>query len=136
MPRGGARLGAGRKPKDPSKSAEKKVARGFTAPNGEKTEDAPKDWPFGRQAPEQPPETPPEDQGKKTFATPLEYWQYVLADPSASASAKHAAAYSMAPYVHAKIAPAAKKEEAASRAKKASTGKFGPAPAPLKLVRK
>lgn len=131
MPRGGARPGAGRKASNP-KTLAKQKAKGFTLENGEKSPDAPQDWPFGTVAAS---EAPPEPEEKKSFASPLEYWQHVLADPSASHSAKHAAAYSMAPYVHAKAAPAAKKEEAASRSKQAATGKFAPAAAPLKLVR-
>jgi hypothetical protein len=87
----------------------------LTAADGTKKPDAPKDWPFGTTVPAEP---------QKVFATPIEYWKHVLADPEASDSQKAAAAYAMAPYVHPRIAPAAKKEEAKEKAAKAATGRF------------
>lgn len=125
MPRGGARPGAGRKPKTPKVDKPAREPHAYTAANGEKTADAPKDWPFGKDPDAKEPEAP-----QLSFATPLEYWQYVLQNPAASASAKQTAAYSMAPYIHAKVAPAAKKEEAKGKAKKAAIGKFASQAAP------
>lgn len=144
MPRGGFRAAAGRKP-DPTSKRQQALAkraaklqaapekRGFTAPNGEKAADAPPNWPFGTTAPA-PEQVPAEP--KLTFESPLEYWQHVLADPEASKSDKHSAAFAMAPYVHPKMAPAAKKEAAKTRAGVAAKGKFAAAAPPLKLVRR
>jgi hypothetical protein len=134
MPRGGPRPNAGRKA-DPNSARQRKLAakaakgvvdRGLTAADGTKKPEAGKDWPFGRDPGTQVEPVEP----KKSFATPLEFWQHVLADPDASPSAKAAAAYAMAPYVHPKIAPAAKKEEARNKAKNAAGGKFSAQRAP------
>lgn len=138
MPRGGARLGAGRRPDPNSKRQKIAAARaekaesggkerrgGFTAPDGTKTPDAPPNWPFGT--------VPPADPVEVGKQTPLEYLLSVMRDPEASASARLTAAVQAAPYMHAKVAPAAKKEAAAAKATKASAGKFGAA-APPKLA--
>lgn len=139
MGRGGFRANAGRKA-DPNSARQRKLAakaakaaeapadRGLTAADGTKKPEAGPDWPFGK--------TPPAEEpaSKTSFATPLEYWEHVLKDPGASASAKHAAAYAMAPYVHAKVAPMGKKEVAAERAAKATSGRFAPRKAPPRLV--
>jgi hypothetical protein len=131
MPRGGYRPGAGRKA-DPAKKAAREAAKtakarephGYTTETGEKAPDAPKDWPFGREPAES-------VDPKRSFATPMEYWLHVLADPESTPSAKHAAAYAMAPYVHAKVAPSAKKEEAAAKSKKAAGGKYAASRSPV-----
>lgn len=151
MARGGKREGAGRKP-DPTskrqqalaKRAAKKadLGRGLTLPSGEKSPDAPPGWPFGTQAapaaaaePEVPTD-PDSDDGltheQRTSMTPLEYLLAVMRSPKASKSARMTAAIQAAPYVHGKIAPGAKKEEAKVRAGKAAA-KFATA-APPRLV--
>jgi phage terminase small subunit len=132
MPRGGYRPGAGRKPKTPKVDKPAREPHGYTGAKGEKTADAPAGWPFGTQPP--PEATPAEP--KLSFKTPLEYWEYVLADPGASASAKAAAAFAMAPYVHSKLAPVPKKEDAKNRAKEAGQGRFKAAAPPLALVKR
>ena len=139
MPRGGARPGAGRKPKPEtiakrSKPAAKPVEE--FAPAGKKKAGTPESWPFGTvDQPEPPPAAPaPEGDPVLSFKTPLEYWQHVLADPTASKSDKHSAAFAMAPYVHAKLAPAGKKDGAQDAAKKAGQGKFKAAPTPPRLA--
>jgi hypothetical protein len=150
MGRGGFRANAGRKA-DPNSARQRKLAakaakatkaepgagrapaakdRGLTAPDGRKKPEAGASWPFGTQ-PESPPESPPDaaGAGHGVFSSPLEFWEHVLKDPEASASAKHAAAYAMAPYVHAKIAPKGKKEAALENAK-TKPSRFAQAAAP------
>lgn len=140
MARGGHRPNAGRRP-DPNSARQKKLAakaakapqvkdRTLTAADGTKKPEAGADWPFGKD-----PDAAqaPEGDGK-SFETPLDFWKHVLKDPNASQSAKANAAYAMAPYVHAKLAPALKKEQAAERAKKAGTGRFGVRAAPKLVV--
>jgi phage terminase small subunit len=145
MPRGGARPGAGRPRKNPetkAKAPAKKAAgRGYTLPNGEKSPDAPKDWPFGTKPPEQPAEPPPapdvdSDDGltdeQRAGLTPLEYLLAVMRSPNASKSARMTAAVQAAPYMHAKPAPVGKKEAKEQAAKKGG-GRFTPK-APPRLV--
>jgi phage terminase small subunit len=137
MAKGGYRPTAGRKP-DPNSARQKRLAakaekaasgdRGLTAADGMKKPEAGEDWPFGKT------ETPPAGEPQLSFKTPIEFWQHVLQDPGSSMSAKANAAYSLAPYVHPKVAPTAKKEETKGKAKEASKGRFGARPAPLKLV--
>lgn len=135
MPRGGARPGAGRPRKTPeakTKAPAKKAAgRGYTLANGDKSPDAPKDWPFGTTPPEQPaPPTDPEnDDGltneQRANLTPLEYLLAVMRSPNASKSARLSAAVQAAPYMHAKPAPVGKKEAKDQAAKKGG-GRFTP----------
>jgi hypothetical protein len=137
MPRGGFRANAGRKP-DPNSARQRRLAaraaketsdRGLTAADGTKKPEAGPEWPFGTTSPA---DAAPEPEAKTSFDTPLEYWGHVLRDPKASASAKHAAAFAMAPYVHAKLAPAGKKDAKNEAAKKVAS-RFAPA-APPRLV--
>jgi hypothetical protein len=144
MARGGFRANAGRKA-DPNSARQRKLAakaakapadRGLTAPDGTKKPEAGPDWPFGT-VPPAAESAAVEPEAKTSFATPLEYWEHVLRDPGASASAKHAAAYAMAPYVHAKVAPMGKKEGKQKDATKvAGTSRFRAAPSPLALVKR
>jgi len=131
MPRGGKREGAGRKATNPKTIAKKAARKGLTAPDGTKTADAGKAWPFGREA--VPPAAPPVEEPKLSFKTPIEFWEHILADPGASVSAKQSAAYSLAPYVHPKLAPLGKKEEKDKAAKNVAS-KFAPTAAPPRLV--
>lgn len=129
MPRGGARPGAGRKPSKP-KAEPKKAApakAGHTDAAGQKTADAPEGWPFGTQ----PPAPPPKPQDLSAL-TPLDYLLSLVRDGEADAKVRMQAAALAAPYVHAKPAPAGKKD-----AQKAEAGKVASrfsAAAPPKLV--
>jgi hypothetical protein len=151
MPRGGFRAGAGRKA-DPNSKRQKKLAtkaakpagvpaaaktrgRGLTLPNGEKSPDAPQDWPFGTKPPE--PETPPADpesddgltDEQRAGMTPLEYLLAVMRSPKASKSARMTAAIQAAPYLHPKMAQKGKKEAALDDAK-TKPSRFAQAAAP------
>lgn len=129
MPRGGARPGAGRKPKTPGVAAKKaapKKAAGF-APDGKKSEDAPPGWPFGT-ADQSPPPAP-----DLSELTPLEYLLGVVRDPLAEKKDRMQAASIAAPYCHAKKGEGGKKSEREEAAKRAGAGKFAAA-APPKLV--
>ena len=144
MARGGARPGAGRKPKDGVAAKRPAAKKGFTEPDGMKSPDAPEVWPFGR-APVPPEPTaapapapaadPDSDDGltdeQRAGLAPLEYLLAVMRSPKASKSARLQAAIQAAPYMHAKPAPIGKKEQKAEDAKKPS--KFAPS-APPKLV--
>ncbi|WP_130358285.1 terminase small subunit [Pigmentiphaga kullae] len=95
------------------------AARGFTAPDGRKTPDAPEGWAFGIQPPVAPP--PPQSPASEPnlFDDPLDYIKHVVNDPSAEPKERLDAAKAWATYVHAKKAPAGKKagrEEAAAAA--------------------
>jgi hypothetical protein len=109
MPRGGARPGAGRKPKPKPDAA---VPKGFTEGDGSTSKVAPADWPFGTKPPtvtEPPADLPaaevvapipagPEDE------TPLAAMLRIMRaaeDPRIALQAAVAAA----PYLHAKRAP-------------------------------
>jgi hypothetical protein len=139
MPRGGYRPGAGRRPNPDSANQKRLAARAAKqaagAPAGEAVPAKDPAWPFGAdQALIASEAAAAEIADRKTFASPMEFWQHVLADPSASVSAKQAAAYSLAPYVHPKLAPAAKKEDAKNRSKSAAGGKYAAARAPVLAV--
>jgi phage terminase small subunit len=122
MARGGFRPNAGRRV-DPNSARQKRIAAKAAKQKEPATKpEVEQAWPFPSQ--DKPLEPPADSEKPGSFATPLEYWQHVLEDPNASASAKHAAAYAMAPYVHPRLAPAAKKVEAKERAAKAATGRF------------
>lgn len=100
MPRGGFRPGAGR----PKKNKQDRTT--------EETHD------------ENPSELSP------VADTPLEYMLAVLRDPTASADRKDRLAIAAAPFMHPKKGESGKKEERASAAKKASSGRFAPAAPP------
>lgn len=138
MPRGGARPGAGRKPKPKPESA---APAGFTDGAGRQADAAPADWPFGTKPP---PAAPPQsdasalsaagDAGDEIAAGPADE-QPVAAmlrvmreatDPRLILQAAVAAA----PYLHPKKAAISAKAEGGAE-KKAS--RFAP-PAPPRLV--
>ncbi|WP_189615492.1 terminase small subunit [Pigmentiphaga litoralis] len=99
---------AGRKRKTPVLP---EPACGYTGPDGVKTSDAPAAWPFGKEPPVIAPpvqEPPPADAA--TFEDPLEYIKHVVNDPAAEPKERLDAAKAWASYVHAKKAPAGKKE--------------------------
>lgn len=58
----------------------------------------------------------------------------LMNDLEADVKLRADAAKALMPFMHQKVAEAGKKDEKAQAAKKASTGKFGAAPPPLKLV--
>lgn len=58
----------------------------------------------------------------------------LMNDLEADVKLRADAAKALMPFMHQKVAEAGKKDERAQAAKKASTGKFGAAPPPLKLV--
>lgn len=148
MPRGGSRQGAGRKPDPNSKrqqalaakaarAAVKKAqdgaaapAAGMTKPDGRKDLAAPPAWPFGTQEPAPPaPVAEEADDGltdeQRASLSPLDYLLTVMRSPKASSSARMTAAIQAAPYVHAKVAPAGKREAEAARQKQAAAeGRF------------
>lgn len=144
MARGGARPGAGRKPKNGVAAKRPAKKAGFTGTGGEKSADAPENWPFGRAPtsasasepvePEQP-RDPESDDGltdeQRAGLAPLEYLLAVMRSPKASKSARLQAAIQAAPYMHAKPAPMGKKEQRLEGAKKPS--RFAPS-APPKLA--
>ncbi|MGQ3051090.1 MAG: hypothetical protein ACT6S0_04840 [Roseateles sp.] len=116
MPRGGARPGAGRKPKAPGAAAKKaapKKAAGYS-PDGKKSADAPASWPFGTA---EQPQQPAEDLSE---LTPLAYLLTVVRNPLAEEKTRIQAASIAAPYCHAKKGEAGKKEAAAEVARKGS----------------
>ncbi|WP_343625379.1 hypothetical protein [Roseateles puraquae] len=136
MPRGGARPGAGRKPKErapgeaaPAKKPRKAAApaAGF-APAGEKLPGSPESWPFGTEAPAAPPA--PEDTAD---LTPLDYFLRLMRDPLKDERVRFQAAAQALPYMHPKKGEAGKKAEKQETAEKVAS-KFGARPAPLKIV--
>ncbi len=102
MPRGGARIGAGR----PKKTTLAPVTRlpGTTKP------DAPA--------------------GAGDGITPLSYMLAVLNDPDADASRRDRMAVAAAPYLHPRTADTGAKAERQSAAAKAATGRFATPPSP------
>jgi hypothetical protein len=136
MPRGGARPGAGRKPKNPEAHAAKKQAEAAQAhaPAGKKLPGTPASWPFGTEEPAavQPAPVPNAAAPDLSELTPLEYLLSVVRDAKYDERTRIQAASIAAPFVHAKPAPVGKKEgrDAAAKtvASRFSTG------APPKLV--
>lgn len=136
MPRGGARPGAGRKPKErapgeaaPVKKPRKAAAKaaGF-APAGEKLPGTPESWPFGTEAPAAPPA--PADASE---LTPLDYFLGLMRNPRQDEKLRFQAAAQALPYMHPKRGESGKKEEKQGAAEKVAS-KFGARPAPLKVV--
>lgn len=70
-----------------------------------------------------------------TNYTPLEYALKVMNDPREAKERRDRLAVAAMPYVHAKIGEGGKREKAAEKAEKLSTGKFAAAPAPLRAVK-
>lgn len=127
MPRGGARIGAGRKPKDPSKPRRirKKAVR-----TAESTQ----------LAPSMTMAEPPEDLPSNTLTNvvvelqPLDYMLLVINDKTATQDRRDRLAIAAAPFVHGKVAEAGIKTVRTTAAKKASAGKFAPSAAPKLVV--
>ncbi len=109
MPRGGARVGAGRPGKvepGPGDLAAAVIAG---------CEEGPEDVPLGSE-------------------TPLEYMLKVMNDPKVDQGRRDRLAVAAAPYVHAKVGESGKKEQKKEAAKGAASGKFAPAPPPKLVV--
>ena len=138
MPRGGARPGAGRKPKikpaGESAPAPKKVkapakAKAFSA-DGKRAADAPPGWPFGTSEPgEKSPSVDPD----LSELTPLAFLLEVMRDPQEERRTRLQAAQLAAPYCHVKKGEGGKKSDKEEAAKKVAAGRFGAA-APPRLV--
>lgn len=124
MPRGGARAGAGRKPKSEKAAAPKPKAH---APTGVKSADAPANWPFGTAAPAA--QTAPDVEPAPLM--PLDYMLSLVRDTSLDERTRLQAAIQAAPYCHPKKGESGKKEQLQDAARKVS--KFAPA-VPPKLV--
>src|SRR5574343_1775569 len=109
MPRGGARVGAGRKKAVPKPELRlNDVALTVTAPSGEVL--------------------------ASPGQTPLEYMLSVMRAASADEKLRAQMAVAAAPYLHIKMGDVGKKEQVQGIADKAATGKFKAAAPPLKLV--
>lgn len=70
-----------------------------------------------------------------TNYTPLEYVLHVMNDPRQPAERRDRLAVAALPFMHNKLGEGGKREKAADDAKKASSGKFAAAPAPLRAVK-
>lgn len=139
MARGGKREGAGRKP-DPNsrrqralaKRATKEVGeqpidRGLTLPSGEKSPDAPENWPFGKQPAQAPvPQREPEPAKRQTAR---EFLSDQVNDLELDVKLRLDAAKKLIEYEEAKPAPMGKKEAKVEQAKKVA-GKFASAEPP------
>ena len=126
MPRGGARPGAGRKPKPATDKP-----KGHTGADGKKLPDAPAGWPFGTEpppAPPPPPAAPPVEDDLNT-ETPLEFLMSVMRSPKEAMALRMQAAIQAAPYMHTKKGDVGKKEQANENAKKVAS-KFSAARPP------
>lgn len=122
MPRGGARPGAGRKPKPKPESAA--PAAGFTDPAGKRKAGAPAGWPFGEAQPAQKPDA--KDQDAHAFL------KSVYSDVAEDMRVRIQAAVAALPYEAAKLAPKGK-AGGKETDKPAGPSKFGAMAAP-KLV--
>jgi phage terminase small subunit len=136
MPRGGARPGAGRKPKNRGDAPGAKPAATKTghSPAGKKLPGTPAGWPFGTEEPAAPAPAPAEPPAAPEVSalSPLDYLLSVVRDVGADEKTRLQAAAIAAPFVHAKPAPIGKKEQRQEDAKKVGS-KFA-ASAPPKLA--
>ena len=126
--RGGARPGSGRKKKLPAVAL---------AETGVKVADAPSSWPFGTSPPQivvPPPVVPAVALSAPNEDSPLEYLLKVMRDEEADQRVRLQAAALAAPFVHLKPSELGKKAAKADAAKSVGSGRFAPAPTPLKLV--
>ncbi len=72
---------------------------------------------------------------RKGSKTPLEYMLDIVNDETADEARRDRLAIAAAPFVHARAGEGGKKDERQAAAKKASSGKFSPVAAPLRLVK-
>lgn len=131
MARGGFRPGAGRPKKTPTAApaadapapeARKYKRRAPPAVDAEgfKTEDAPENWPFGKERPAPP--APPAPEPDLSGLMPLDYLLEVMRNSDLPPPMRMQAATLAAQYCHAKPAPKSAKQEAeADRQKNRST---------------
>jgi phage terminase small subunit len=113
---GGKRPGAGRKPAQARGAKPKSSAAGEVPAGGDCVADA---------------KSPLDDAVKRE---PLEFLELVMNDPTAPLKERIRAGVAAAQYRHTKRGDGGKKEEAAGKAAKAATGRFGPRKPPLALV--
>ncbi len=108
MPRGGARVGAGR-PKGSSKKAQ--TAKSTCKTSAASAKDTP---------------TPSADLPgpELTATTPLDYMLAVMGNPHADPGRRDRMAVAAAPYLHGKLGEGGKKDRAQDAAKAAGGGKF------------
>lgn len=128
MPRGGARVGAGR-PRKPdsvrSLAAAKRAAKASAKPN----ESAPKRGATKSKLSV----SGPVGSVVSPHTEPLAYMLQVMNDPEADPGRRDRMAVAAAPYMHPKVGEGGKKEQRSAAAKTAGAGRFAPA-APPKLV--
>lgn len=140
MARGGFREGAGRKP-DPNSKRQRALAkkgavepaadRTLTLPNGQKSPDAPADWPFGTK-----PQEPVEPEPK--HLTAREFLSQLVNDLGANDKVRLDAAKRLIEFEEPRPLPMGKKEQRAEAAKKVAAGgsRFSASRAPLALVKR
>ena len=141
MPRGGARPGAGRKPKPKPEIAK---PEGFTDGEGVRADTAPADWPFGTKSPD-PAEPSAEPAAAAPVVTPLadvkpqtahEFLKGLYQDAAEDVRVRIQAAVAALPYEEAKLMPKGKRGDKAAPGgvdKAAGPSRFG-ALAPPRLV--
>ncbi len=129
MPRGGARVGAGR-PKGSGKKSGAAIASPVKAASTRfKPAATPKPSPKQDHAAE--PDLPETPVLPETLAdTPLEYMLSVMKNPLADPNRRDRMAVAAAAYMHTKKGEGGKKEGQRGAAKAAGAGKFAPASAP------
>jgi phage terminase small subunit len=71
----------------------------------------------------------------ETSADPQKFLLDLMNDPAADPRMRLDAAKALMPFMHGKPGASGKKDERQAAAKKASTGKFAPVAAPLRLVK-
>lgn len=134
MPRGGFRVGAGRKPKPkPVESIPVAAAvKGYSA-RGKKDEDTPKEWPLGTVPPgsgdDQADEDPATGMPVDPTLTPLEIMQRIARNPKADIRVRLQASIGAAPYLHSKIGEAKPKKP-----KESAQSKYVAGAPPLRVV--
>lgn len=143
MPRGGARLGAGRKP-NPLKAAKKAEVEANKAKKAGSVigqalsalsaiAPAVQKGPVPGVSPPPPPELP--DSLTKNYDDPLEFLTAVMNEPKVPLIARQDAAKALMPFKHAKKGETGKKEAATAKAKETGAARFGAAaPPPLRAV--
>lgn len=130
MPRGGARLGAGRKP-DPEKKAKTAAKRAKTAENAGSAIGQALSA-LAATAPDAP-ELP--ESLTRQYDDPLDFLTAVMNEPKVPMITRQDAAKALMPYKHAKKGETGKKEAAAAKAKETGASRFGAAaPPPLRAV--
>jgi len=119
MPRGGARIGAGRpKASGKKKPSQAPVTQALAGGQGTVAEHPAAVLPKT------------ESRNVEIKENPLDYMLRVINDPAIDAGRRDRMAVAAAPYVHGKVGEGGKREKVQASATKASGGKFAPAEAP------